>query len=181
MLVCRNYSRTRVRYHPITLSMNPTWERRLPAGVFRKGKSQPPLAGKMPALPGSWSQCMRKNERRLSMNRPLAERPLTPPERNRVRGFRGSTRSFDDGLKRRFGPAIAVEEQWMILASPRVQPGIGVGHAPKGDALNGIAMFEEYAKQVSVAFEPIGLQSARQRRPLLPISKPSDQPSLPRR
>ena len=58
-----------VTWRSFGVPMNLTWERRLPAGVFQKGESQPPLAGKMPALPGSWSQCMRRNERRLTMNR----------------------------------------------------------------------------------------------------------------
>src|SRR5205809_449650 len=34
-----------------------------------------------PVLIGSWSQCVRKNERRLSMNRPFGVTALAGPER----------------------------------------------------------------------------------------------------
>ena len=55
--------------------MNPAWERRRLAGLFCPLERR--LAGKMPALPaehlGSWSQCMRKNEWRLSMNGKVAQ------------------------------------------------------------------------------------------------------------
>jgi hypothetical protein len=43
------------------LSMNLTWERWRPAGVSSSQKHQP--AGETPALPGSWSQCMRKKRK----------------------------------------------------------------------------------------------------------------------
>ena len=82
------------------LSMNLTWERRLPAGVSRKGKSQPPLAGKMPALPGSWPQCVQNWRSRLPMNLVGADvRRLIPIWAKEVRAslrrllrFRGSIR-----------------------------------------------------------------------------------------
>ena len=76
--------------------------------------------------------------------------------------LRTGTRSLDDGLKCRLGLAVAVEQQWIILAPPRVQPRIAVGHAPKGDALNDLAMFEEHAKQVGVPFGQRLLHVGRQ-------------------
>jgi hypothetical protein len=65
-----------------------------------------------------------------------------------------SLRSLSDGVERRLGPSLPVEEQRIIGASPErkvVQQGMALLRSPEGDATDHVPVAQDVLKRLPVA------------------------------
>ena len=60
---------------------------------------------------------------------------------------------LEDCVIRGFGFALAIEEQGIIGSAADgevVEPGVGVGHTPEGDAIDGGTVLDEHVKELGI-------------------------------
>src|SRR5208337_4543331 len=78
---------------------------------------------------------------------------------------RCSARSLNYRIEGRFGPAVAIEQEWVVGSSPYgpvVQPGTGISDTPNSYAGEGSPVFEKHPKQIGIPLRQRLLDRIRQ-------------------